>query len=111
VQFTDYTAELSQFGSEQLDVSGFAEDTRRRLWLKTPRTLVCFGEGRFQQYRLTNAPFAGRLKQIAAHPQGGVGGGANVGGNWRFENPMRMDPGRNKPAGGARRFGCVGCVV
>ena len=36
-----------------------------------------------------------------------VGGGANVGENWRFGNPLRMDSGKSKPAGGACRFGCV----
>ena len=72
VQFTDYSAQLSELGSEELDVRGLAEDTAGRLWLVTPRGLVCFDQGRFQGYTFTNAPFHGGLRQIAAHPQGGL---------------------------------------
>lgn len=72
LRFKDFTAQLSEFGGEALDIQGIAQGREGPLWLLTGAGVFCYEAGRFDLQSLTNAPFQGRIDRIAPHPERGV---------------------------------------
>lgn len=72
VRLRAFVDELGDQDAEARNVRALAEDTHGRLWLCSWEHLLRFEAGRFTAVSLDAAPFAGRIQNLCAAPDGGL---------------------------------------
>lgn len=71
-RFTVYIDELCQHNTEDLDIWGLAEDVQGRLWMHSPKALICYHQGRFQQHSFQDGLSTGPIRHMKASRNGGL---------------------------------------